>query len=153
MTTLQATYPLLDWHEFINWNLKHAIPIYENDTINVAELENVNKLKELLEATPKRTIANYIGMRLALFSSDLLNDDLRTQQQQYHREKSGVLKSDPRIMKCAKKTAELYVLPALPFRNTKIVKMLCIISVYLYQRQPSTFANTLMKNQKSGPSQ
>lgn len=109
MTTLQETFPYIDWHKFIKWNLKNAVPVYENEMIIVPDVNYLHQLDVILQLTPKRTIANYFGMRLVLFSSDILNDELHHRLEQYHREAFGTLKTEPRIEECIKKTKELYV--------------------------------------------
>lgn len=109
MTTLQEAFPYLDWHEYINWNLKNTLSVYENETIIVPDVNYLHELKKLLKTTPKRTIANYFGMRLTLFSSAYLNNVLYERHQQYEQETTGVLKSDPRLTDCIRKTEELYV--------------------------------------------
>lgn len=112
MTTLQETFPYLDWHEYVNWNLKNTTLVYENETIIVSDVKYLHGLKKLLETTPKRTIANYIGMGLTLFSSAYLNDVLYQRRQQYKQETTGALKSDPRLTDCIERTGGLYVFQA-----------------------------------------
>lgn len=109
MTTLQETFPYIDWRDFIKWNLKNTIPIYENEIITVPDVNYLHQLDIILQTTPKRTIANYIGMRLVSFSSDILNDVLHRRLDQYNKEAFGVLKPDSRLTECIKKTKELYV--------------------------------------------
>lgn len=106
MKKLQETFPLLNWNDFINWNLKGAVTLNDDDKITVPDVEYVRKLKELLDATPKRTIANYFGMRLAKFSSELLNDALHKRFDQYEKEINGLEEPDARPIECAKKIAK-----------------------------------------------
>lgn len=110
MTTLQETFPYIDWHEFINWNLNNAIPIYDNETIYVSDVDYVRQLEKILKSTSKRTIANYFGMRLTLYSSTYLNDVLHQREQQYENEVAGVQKPDPRITECMQITMALYII-------------------------------------------
>lgn len=93
----------MNWNDFIKWNLKNTASLTDDDTITVPDVNYLHKLKELLEKTPKRTIANYIGMRLVKFSSDLLNDVLHRRFDQYNKEQNG-LDSYPRSTECTKKT-------------------------------------------------
>lgn len=109
MTTLQEAFPFIDWRDFIKWNLKNSIPIFENEIITVPDVKYLQQLDIILETTPKRTIANYIGMRLVSFGSDILNDVLHNRLDQYNKEAFGVLKPDERLTECIKKTKELYV--------------------------------------------
>ncbi|KAF5298318.1 hypothetical protein FQA39_LY11802 [Lamprigera yunnana] len=57
---LQERFPFMDWIEYINNII--AVPgirISANDTVDVGVPKFVENLKDLLEATPKRTLANY----------------------------------------------------------------------------------------------
>lgn len=107
ITTLQEQFPYLDWREYINWNLNNITTIDESDTIYVWNLNYVHQLKELLDTTPKRIVANYFGARLALYTSSLLNDVLRERQQRYEMLKTGALKPETRFLQCVHKTEEL----------------------------------------------
>lgn len=111
MTTLQGTFPFINWLEFINWNLNNAVTINENESITVPDVDYLHQLNVLLHTTPKRTISNYFGWRLVFFSADFLDDVLHKRQQQYIIEATGMLKPDPRLTECIKKTTQLYVLP------------------------------------------
>lgn len=108
-TSLQETFPWLNWKDFINWNLKNTT-LNDNDTITV-DVNYLNNLKELLDPkrTPKRTIANYIGMRLVKFSSNLLNEQLNERFDQYQGKRNGREQSDSRSVACTKATMKLYV--------------------------------------------
>lgn len=93
-------------------------------------------------------------MRLAIFSSDILNDELHHRLDQYNREAFGTLKAEPRITECIKKTKELYVSTFCMNKKTKRITYCCcsLCSVYQYQRQRFTFANFSIRNQKMRPS-
>lgn len=106
----QETFPFINWRDYISWNLKNAVILAENEQITVPDVNYLHQLNLLLQNTPKRTIANYFGWRLVLFSSDLLNDVLHQRRQQYVAESTGMLKPDARITECIKKASELYVL-------------------------------------------
>lgn len=108
MTTLQKTFPYIDWRDYITWNLKNTTVVCENETIYVTDPDYLHKLENLLEKTQKRTLANHFGARLTLYSSDLINNILNERQQQYQNEGVGVSKPDPRITDCIMKTEELY---------------------------------------------
>lgn len=100
----------MNWTDFINWNLKNT-PLKENATITVSDVNYLHNLKELLDPkrTPKRTIANYIGMRLVKFSSDLLDEALHERFDQYQRQRNGGEQSDSRAVICTKMAMKLYV--------------------------------------------
>lgn len=153
MTTLQESFPYIDWRDFIKWNLKNSIPVYENEIITVPDVAYLRQLDIILETTPKRTIANYIGMRLVSFASDILNDVLHHRLDQYNKEAFGVLKPDSRLTACIKKTKELYVLLHLTEFQKIINEIIIKFSVYQYQRQQFTYASFSTKNQKMRPLQ
>lgn len=83
-----------------------SVTLNDDDTITVRDVKYLHKLKAILENTPKRTIANYIGMRLAKFSSDLLNDDVHKRFDQYEKEANGHEEPDTRSAECVKKTSK-----------------------------------------------
>lgn len=106
MKTLQETFPLLNWQDYINWNMKGTVTLNEDDTITVPDVKYLHKLKGILEATSKRTIANYIGMGLVKFSSELLNDALHKRFDQYEKEANGQEEGDTRYGECIERTSE-----------------------------------------------
>lgn len=63
LTSLQAEFPLLNWRDFIDWNLKGTTTLTGNDMITVPDVKYLRELKKILESTPKRTIAN-VSLRL-----------------------------------------------------------------------------------------
>lgn len=58
MTTLQETFPYIDWRDFIKWNLKNTVRVSENEIITVPDVKYLHQLEAILIITPKRTIAN-----------------------------------------------------------------------------------------------
>lgn len=106
MTTLQDTFPFINWRDYINWNLNNVEILEENEQVIVPDVNYLHQLSTLLQTTPKRTVANYFGWRLVLFSSELSNDALHQRQRQYLRESTGTLISDSRLTECIKKTTD-----------------------------------------------
>lgn len=103
---LQTTFPFINWMDYINWNLRNTHNIDENEVVIVHDVAYIEKLHGILQATPKRTIANYIAWRSVLLSSDMLNDILHQRLQQFLATTTGMLKSDPRQTECVKQTMD-----------------------------------------------
>lgn len=104
--TLQATFPYVDWQDYINWNLKYAVTIDENDIIFVPDVNYLRQLKNLIEMTPQRTVANYFGWRSVLFSSSLLSSTLFHRSQPYLAAISGKQKPDAVLTACVRLTMQ-----------------------------------------------
>lgn len=107
ISELQTTFPYVNWLEFVDWNLFHNISFNESETVIVPDKNYLQQLGGLLQSTPKRTIANYFACRLVIFASELLNDVLHQRSQQFIAATTGMLKSDPRLTECVKRTMEL----------------------------------------------
>lgn len=56
--TLQATFPYMDWRDYINWNLNNAITIDDDEVLFVPDVKYFHQLNDLVEKTPKRVVAN-----------------------------------------------------------------------------------------------
>lgn len=104
---LQTTFPYVNWLEYINSSLYNSVSFDESETVIVPDKNYMLQLNALLQSTPKRTIANYFAWRLVLYSSDLLNDVLHQRNQRFIAATMGMLKSDPRLSECVKRTMEL----------------------------------------------
>lgn len=107
ITELQIAFPYVNWLEYINCSLYGNVFFNESEIVIVPDKNYMLQLKDLLQSTPKRTISNYFAWRLVLFSSDLLNDILHQQNQKFVAATTGMLKSDPRLIECVKRTTEL----------------------------------------------
>lgn len=107
ISELQTAFPYVNWLEYINCSLYYNIIFNETEIVIVPDQNYMLQLNDLLQSTPKRTIANYFAWRLVLFSADLLNDILHQRNQKFLAATTGVLKSDPRLTECVKKTTDL----------------------------------------------
>lgn len=105
--TLQATFPYLDWRDYINWNLNNAITIDDNEVLFVPDVKYFHQLNKLIEKTPQRTVANYFAWRSVSFSAGLLSNTLFQRSQQYDAAVSGRrLTSDARLTACVQQTMQ-----------------------------------------------
>lgn len=74
---IQETYPYIDWIDYIVRILPEDLVIDENELINVRVPSFFKGLGELLQTTPKETLANYLFWRVVETTSYYLNDQLR----------------------------------------------------------------------------
>lgn len=97
---VQEKYPYIEWVEYINFLLPSSLKIDENEVIIVSVPTFFENLGYLLEATPKRTIANYMMWRVTAFSSFFLTEQLRKRQLVYSTAVSGKQEQEPRWKEC-----------------------------------------------------
>lgn len=107
ISELQKTFPYIEWQEYIDWNLNNNVTLSENETVIVPDKKYLQQLGDIIQSTPKRTIANYFACRLVLFVSDLLNDILHQRLQNFTAAITGMQESEPRLTECVKRTMEL----------------------------------------------
>lgn len=75
---------------------------FDNDTmINNAVPPFFDKLFQLLNETPKETIANYLMWRVALNSAPQLSKEFRDRHQEYSKITTGKEVADPRGLQCS----------------------------------------------------
>lgn len=103
---LQATYPYLNWLNCINGLLPEGVQLDEDEMVIVDVPNYFLQLGSILQATPKRTIANYFAWRSVFFSSDLLNSALHTRKLQFLATTIGLRKLDPRYNTCVTLTSQ-----------------------------------------------
>lgn len=80
------------------------LQVDENEVVIVLDTNYVLQLNHILQSTPKRTIANYFGWRAIYFGSDLLNNVLHEQEEQYLAKTTGMQRPVTRETECIKKT-------------------------------------------------
>lgn len=97
---LQATYPYLNWLDYINWHLNDIMDVNESEVLNIPDKNYLQQLDVVLQSTPKRTIANYFAWRLVFFGCNLLDDVFHQRCQQYVSTRLGQPSSTPRVNKC-----------------------------------------------------
>lgn len=101
---LQEEYPDINWIEYFNGCTRDLVPIDKNEVVIVVDTDYLKLLTEILNVTPKRVVANYMGWRLVFFGSTLLNDALYQRNRQYFSEDAPI--SDIRLTECVKKTMQ-----------------------------------------------
>lgn len=74
---IQETYPYINWIDYISNMLPEGVSITENEIINVRVPSFFKAFGDLLERTPKETIANYLFWRVAESTSYYLSEQLR----------------------------------------------------------------------------
>lgn len=105
---VQQMYPYIQWVEYINALLPKPLSVDENEVIVVSVPSYFESLGELLETTPKRTIANYMMWRVTAFSSFFLTNELRKRQLVYSTAVSGKQEQEARWKECIDITSGRY---------------------------------------------
>lgn len=83
----------------------------KNETVALADVDNiVDHIKNIMEQTSKRTIANYLAWRFVSMNSDYLNSDLR----------GDLYGADPLPVQCVEEIKKLYEI-ANPYLNYSII--------------------------------
>lgn len=105
---MQATYPYLNWLEYIKALLPQGAPFHiDGGELLIVDVPNYfAQLGPILKATPKRTIANYFAWRSVLFGSSLLNAALHRRKLQFYATTVGLRKLDPRYNECVTLTTK-----------------------------------------------
>lgn len=102
---LQESYPYLNWEEYINALLPQDLIVYGNETVINAVPKFFEKLESILNATPKRTMANYFLWRIVLTTSGTLTNQLRQRKLEYFKAAYGLLSEEPRWKECVQFTS------------------------------------------------
>lgn len=97
---LQEKYTWLDWLDYIRAILPSDITIDENEIINIVDVHFLENLGDLLNRTPKRTIANYLLVRLAATKVTFLTNKLRKRNQEYLKTVHGQADEKARWKEC-----------------------------------------------------
>lgn len=100
LSEVQDKYPYLDWVEFVNEILPSNLTVTENETVIFNSLSFFEKLGDLLENTPNRTIANYLSWRIADYAAYYLNNDVRKRQLDYNGVSVGKKEFSARWKEC-----------------------------------------------------
>lgn len=77
LNDIQTKYPYNNWVHYVNQILPANVTVDANETVIVLAPSYFDKLAKLLEATPSRTIANYLMWRITDAASDFLSDNIR----------------------------------------------------------------------------
>lgn len=97
---LQQKYTWLDWFGYISAILPPDVTVDENEVINIVDTHFLDNLGELLERTTKRTIANFMLVRVAAASVKYLTTKLRRRQQEYLKTVYGQAEEEARWKEC-----------------------------------------------------
>ncbi|KAG5671202.1 hypothetical protein PVAND_001411 [Polypedilum vanderplanki] len=97
---LKVKHPYVDWLEYFNNLMPESTKVTEDEVILISVPSFFNQLGELLEKTPKRTIANYLNWRMTEYSAKYLTAALRKRQLQYNAAISGQEEQEPRWKEC-----------------------------------------------------
>lgn len=97
---VQQKYNYIQWVDYINALLPDGLKIDETEVIVVSVPSFFEALGNLLEKTPKRTVANYLMWRITAFSSFFMTEELRKRQLVYSTAVSGKQEQEPRWKEC-----------------------------------------------------
>lgn len=103
---LQESFPYINWMNYINSALLNIITVDANEIAIVEVPYYFRQLGSILEATPKRAIANYFAWRSVLFASSLMNDAFRSRKLAYMATTVGLRKNNPRYADCVTLTTK-----------------------------------------------
>lgn len=101
---LQQKYMWLDWFGYISAILPPDVIVDENEVINIVDVPFVDKLGDLLDRTPKRTISNFLLIRVVAGSVKYLTSKLRKRQQEYLKVVYGQSEEEARWKECTEVT-------------------------------------------------
>ncbi|XP_031633689.1 neprilysin-2-like [Contarinia nasturtii] len=105
---IQPLYPYIQWVEYINALLPPPWSTDENLYLYVDGPYYFEKLGQLLQETPNRTIANYMMFRVTEFSSFFLTNKLRSRQSVYRTNVYGAQEQWPRWKECTAITRQYF---------------------------------------------
>lgn len=98
--------------QYFNVLFPSVSQVTESETIIVYDLPFFDHLGALLEATPKRVIANYIMWRVAAASSDYLTDQVKKLQLEYFTVLNGQQTEKPRWKECLSLVTQYFSIAA-----------------------------------------
>lgn len=103
---LQEKYPYIQWLEYINALMPSTLQVDENEVISVTVPTFFEKLGDILNATPKRTMANYFLWRIILATSGATTNQLFKHKVQFYKDVYGLQSEQPRWKECIQVTSE-----------------------------------------------
>lgn len=119
MTVKQLTdkYFYIPWRNYINSILRPDASVNNDEEIIVGDVGFFDKLGNILDATPKRTLANYLAWRVIVDSVSQMNEKLRDIHREYLEVLQGSNAKTPKWQECIKQvkrslqvaTSALYV--------------------------------------------
>ncbi|KAI6189997.1 hypothetical protein M3Y97_00069000 [Aphelenchoides bicaudatus] len=108
---LKEMFPDLDLSVYIKGVFKSIVPISDNDTIIIREVNYFRGVQKLLKTVSKRTISNYIAWRLVQSYSLFLPQNTRQLLHQYKANLTGDLEQAPRWEDCLSLSIMLLDMP------------------------------------------
>jgi neprilysin len=100
LTELQKEYPYVDWLTYINDILPKEVQIKDDEVINVSIKSFFKDLGQILENTPKRTMANYAMWRITQDSTYFLSENFRKRRLKYSTDVYGMHDKNLRWREC-----------------------------------------------------
>lgn len=96
----------MDWLDFMKAMLPNGFDISENEVVINYVPKFFERLGEVLNATSKRTMANYFMWRVVLSKSKALTEELRDHEMEYKKDIYGAAPRDERWRLCVLDTID-----------------------------------------------
>ena len=90
----------MNWSQFVRTRIPEHIAIDDTEEVLYYGVDYLEKFGDLIESTPKRTVANYLFWRIADLSVNILSKKLRVIKLKFHQELSGIRNLDEGWKKC-----------------------------------------------------
>lgn len=90
----------MNWLKFVRTRIPKQITITDTEEILYHGVDYLSKFGDLIEVTPKRTVANYLFWRIADLSVNYLSRNVRIVKQKFHQKLSGAINLDQGWKKC-----------------------------------------------------
>lgn len=88
----------------MNAMLPQGLNVDDNEEINIQDTKFFGQLGELVNSTPKRTIANYVLWRTIYSMTDCLSEQIRDVEFQYNKAVNGIMKRMEHWKECVSRT-------------------------------------------------
>lgn len=92
--------------DYINSMMPFGFEVYDNETIVNTVPTFFEKLGEVMNSTPKRTVANYLLWRAILTTSGSLTADLLKPKLDFYKTVYGLQSQQPRSNECIQLTSD-----------------------------------------------
>lgn len=102
---LQQTYPYFNWLDYINAFLPTGLKVKENEIAINSEPQYFEQLGNILNATSKRTMSNYLLWRAVLATSGTLTNQLRELKLDFYKTVYGIQSQEVRWKECIQYTS------------------------------------------------
>lgn len=96
----------MNWLEYINAFMPFGLQVAENETVINTVPAFFEKLGDVLNSTPKRTMANYLLWRAVLTTSGSLTADLLKPKLEFYKAVYGLQGQQPRWKECIQLTSD-----------------------------------------------